>query len=66
MKYFLLVTLIYCSSCSESNKDKIETFEAHDGTLCKRSYGRYCGVDLYECDNGSEYYCEHNVKVWVR
>lgn len=55
----LLLLLLICS-CSEVNNTKEIYF--HDNTICRKAIGQYCGAELYECENGKNYYCVTNLK----
>ncbi len=54
MKYLIFCIVLF-SGCNET---KIK----HDGTVCYKGTTANCGVHLWNCANGSEYYCVTNVK----
>jgi hypothetical protein len=65
MKYLLFVLLLTgCSGKSNSETELLYrefTLINGDVVMCKQSNPINCGVDLWECSNGQEYFCQINV-----
>lgn len=56
MKYLILgLVLGLLSGCFDT---KVE----HDNTVCYKAIVQKCGVHLWNCANGNEYYCVINAK----
>lgn len=57
-KLLILLSFVFLSGCSS-----VCHYEyPYDNTICRASALQYCGMTLYECDNGMVYECVINVK----
>jgi hypothetical protein len=62
MRFSLIVLiLLFCLGCSYPGK---RTIQLSDGTIVRCFYTEnHCGAELYDCDDGSTYTCQLNVKM---
>ena len=56
----LLTFLLILSACSIDESEF--SYKSYDGAICKRRIRYECGMNLWDCDNGKEYYCVQNVE----
>lgn len=68
MKYLLFLFLIGCTmdetTTIEGKGKALHHFKAHNGDICRHAWEYQCGIHLYECTDGKEYFCEHEVEAW--
>jgi hypothetical protein len=48
--------LLFCMLLSGCN----EYESTYDGTRCHKAIENYCGVHIWQCENGKEYICVTN------
>jgi hypothetical protein len=56
MRYLLFIFLLGCS--------EVHTFKLNNGEIvfCKDWLPQTCGISLWSCDTGKDYYCQTNVE----
>lgn len=65
MRFILLFLLVSCGDC-KFGKDYRATITKdgrQTGVECKSGQKGQCGYRLWDCHNGQEYQCVHNVQV---